>query len=569
MLGIIPIRLTCPLLGVASVLALMSLLGCKPHKYRRASDKEVYEILQNRSEHTLGSRMEHSIDTVYSSRSPSDINGSEIIFDRNQSESDQVLTLNETLDLAVKANRVYQYNREKLYLQALSLTGVRHQFAFRFSNAEIDLGLDRSSKGEKSTTSGANFTLNKLMKTGGTITASLANDLVLYFDGEPKVPSVTLSLAQPLLRGAGSDIAAEVLTQAEREVVYEIRDFSHFQKEFVLEVVNDYLDLLQLGESMQLSYSNYTNRIVFRKEIDARVEAGLSAEFESKQAKQSEYSSKLSYVGTTNAYQNALDELKQKVSLPLGTKVTLDFKVLKDLNDMGLPKVPFSESVGYRLAIANRLDLMNVIDRFEDSKRKVKVASQDLLPSLSIVADAAMKDQFYSSFQSKEYTAKAGLKLNLPLDQLAERNAYRSSLIAFERQLRTLASELDKLLDGMRSDVRNLGRQRQNYFTQQEARQNAEENLEATRQRLRLGFPGVRTRDIITAQDALLQAQLSVSRANLDYHKTHLKLLKDGGILDTTQEEFWLKEFNLPGGEPAAPDQPLDAVVPPEQILGK
>jgi len=192
-----------------------------------------------------------------------------------------------------------------------------------------------------------------------------------------------------------------------------------------------------------------------------------------------------------------------------------------------------------------------------------------LLPSLSIVADAAMKDQFYSSFQSKEYTAKAGLKLNLPLDNLDERNAYRSSLIAFERQLRTLATELDKLLDGVRSDVRNLGRQRQNYFTQQEARKNAEENLEATRQRLRLGFPGVRTRDIITAQDALLQAQLSVSRANLDYHKTHLKLLKDGGILDTTQDEFWLKEFNLPGGEPAAPDQPLDVVVPPEQILGK
>jgi hypothetical protein len=55
----------------------------------------------------------------------------------------------------------------------------------------------------------------------------------------------------------------------------------------------------------------------------------------------------------------------------------------------------------------------------------------------------------------------------------------------------------------------------------------------------------------------------------LDYHKTYLKLLKDGGILDTTQDEFWLKEFNLPGVEPAAPDQPLDAVVPPEQILGK
>ena len=97
----------------------------------------------------------------------------------------------------------------------------------------------------------------------------------------------------------------------------------------------------------------------------------------------------------------------------------------------------------------------NVIDRFEDSKRKVKVARKDLLPSLSIVADAALKDQFYSSFQTNEYSANAGLKLNLPFDQLTERTAYRSSLIAFERQLRTLASELDKLLVGLRTDIRN------------------------------------------------------------------------------------------------------------------
>lgn len=551
---------------------MICLLGCKPHKYRRAADKEVYGILGNRSESVLGARKDHSIDTVFSLRQPDEVRGSEIIADRNKSASEQVLTLNETLDLAVKANRAYQFNREKLYLHALALTGTRHQFAFRMKNAEIDLGVDRSSAGEGSTASDADFTLGKLMKTGGTITASLANDLVLYFDGEPKAPSVTLSLTQPLLRGAGAAIATEVLTQAERDVVYEIRDFSHYRKEFALEVVDDYLGLLQLGENMRLSYGNYQNRIFFREEIDARVEAGLSAEFEAKQAKQSEYSSKLSYVETTNSYRNSLDDFKQKLSLPLGTKVKLEFKVLDDLEQMGLPEVPVEELSGYRLALARRLDLMNVIDRFEDSKRKVKVARKDLLPSLSIVADAALKDQFYSSFQTNEYSANAGLKLNLPFDQLTERNAYRSSLIAFERQLRTLASELDKLLDGLRTDIRNLGRQRQNYFTQLEARKNAEENLEATRQRLRLGFPGVRTRDVITAQDALLQSQLSVLRASLDYHKTRLKLMKDVGSLDTTQEEFWLKEFPVPGAGPVPPPPPgqgLDAVIPPDDILGQ
>jgi len=557
--------------GVMAV-AMTLLSGCTSTIYRKSADKEVYEILGIRSESVLGGRLDSSIDTDLSLREPSDLNGSEIILDRNQTATDRLLSLTDTLELAIQANRDYQFNREKLYLQALSLTGTRHQFAFKFTTATADFGFARDTTGNLSKESNADATVSKLLKTGGTLTASLANDLVLYIDGKPKVPSLTFSLAKPLMRGSGADIASEILTQAERDVVYEIRSFSHFQKEFAVEVVNDFLDLLQQGESLRLSYKNYTNRIFFREEIEARVEAGLAAEFEAKQAKQSEYSSKLAYVGVVNTFQTSLDDFKQKLSLPLGAGVRLDFKVLEDLKKLGLPPVSVNDATGYRLATANRLDVLNVIDRFEDSKRKVKVARHDLLPGLSLVADASLKDQFYSSFEHEENSRKAGLKLDLPLDQLPERNAYRSSLIAFERQLRELAAELDSLLDGIRANLRNLKHQRQNYFTELEARKNAEENLQATQQRLRVGFPGVRTRDIITAQDALLKAQLSVSRAIVGYHKIRLKLLKDIGILDTSQDEFWLKEFTVPGAEPVPPVPPgeeLQEVIPPDDILGE
>ena len=559
-------------LVVSASLASLLLAGCIPSRYRKSADKEVYKILGGRSESVLGTRLDSSINTPFSSRKPSDVSGSEIILDRNKSAQDNVLPLKETLALAIKANRSYQFNREKLYLQALSLTGTRHQFAFKFDSASADFGYARDTTGAVSKESDAEATVSKLFKTGGALTASLANDLVLYFDGEPKVPSLTLSLSQPLLRGAGAAVASEILTQAERDVVYEIRSFSHFQKEFAVTVVNDYLDLLQQGESLRLSYNNYTNRIFFRKEVEARVEAGLAAEFEAKQAKQSEYSSKLAYLGAINTFQTSLDDFKQKLSLPLGSGIRLDFKVLESLKELGLPPLPVTDSIGYRLATTNRLDVLNVIDRFEDSKRKVKVAKRDLLPGLSLVADVSLKDQFYDSFDHKQNARSGGLKIDLPFNRLPERNAYRSSLIAFERQIRELAAELDSLLDDVRANARNLKLQRQNYFTELEARKNAEENLQATQQRLRVGFPGVRTRDIITAQDALLQAQLSVSRAIVGYHKIRLKLLKDMGILDTSQDEFWLKEFTVPGAElvpPALPGEELQEVIPPDDILGE
>ena len=409
------------------------------------------------------------------------------------------------------------------------------------------------------------MTLNKLLKAGGSITTSLANDLVLYFDGKPKVPSLTMNLTQPLLRGAGTDIATEVLTQAERNVVYEVRDFSRFQKTFATGVVNDYLGLLQQADSMRIAYNNYTNRIYFQLETDARVQGGLMAEFDAKQTQQQVYSAKISYISSTNSFQNSLDDFKQKLALPLGTPIRLDLKLLDAINQLGLPAVSVTDQEGYYMAITNRLDFLNNIDRFEDSKRKVRVARQDLLPSLSFIADASLKDQFYSSFQPENYSATLKMKLDLPLDQLSERNAYRTSLINFERQVRTLATELDQLRDGIRTNVRNLERQHQSYFTQEQALANAEQSVLATTLRMRLGLPGIRTKDIIDAQTALTSAQQALSKALIDYHKTRLNLLLDVGQLDTTQEQFWLKA----GAGPVAPPEALDNVVPPTQILGQ
>ncbi len=556
--------------GLAVIIASFA-FGCAAAKYRVAADKEVYQILSERHEHVFGQPHNYSIDTEYSKRKPTDVNGSELILDRARGSKVRLITLPEALEIAVKSNRSYQDNREELYKKALSLTETRHNFSFQFTSASADIGIKRNSDGTQDpTTSSANIGLTeKIWKTGGQITASLANDLVLYINGKPKVPDLTLKLTQPLLRGAGADVAAEVLKLAERQVIYQVRDFSHYQKTFALNVVNDYLDLLQQADSMRISYNSYTNTIFFRTEIEARADAGLLAEYDVKQAQEDEYDAKLSYIASTNSFQNSLDNFKQELSLPQGTSIRLDFKVLEKINELGLPQVPIDDLTGYSLAISNRLDFLNHIDRFEDAKRSVEVARNSLLPGLTFDAEAKLKDQLYDSFDPNEYDSTLKLKLDLPISKVSERNAYRKSIITFEKQLRTLATQLDTLRRGVRADVRNLARQKASYYTQLAQQKNAEENLLATKERIRLNFPGVRTSDIIRARKGLTSAQQAVSRAIVDYHKTRLKLRKDVGILDTTQEEFWLKTDAMSGGQPGpAPDQQDQEVIPPNQILG-
>src|ERR1039457_6373371 len=56
----------------------------------------------------------------------------------------------------------------------------------------------------------------------------------------------------------------------------------------------------------------------------------------------------------------------------------------------GLGPAPLNPEAAYRVATAKQLEILNAIDKFEDTKRKVRVAANQLLADLKIVADASL-----------------------------------------------------------------------------------------------------------------------------------------------------------------------------------
>ena len=223
---------------VICLLALGILAGCASDKHRRAADAEVFAILNQRSQDVLGEAANPNVIASQTGNDPESVPPSTIIRERYE-DGGRKLTLPQALDLAVQKNRSYQLQRETAYLSALSLTGTRHKFIWQAPKATGELGFNRRTDGDLRGDSDADLSVEKLFKTGASVTATLANDLVLYLDGKPKVPDFTLKLTQPLMRGAGAEIAAEVLTQAERDVVYAVRAYSHYQKPFAIETVPD------------------------------------------------------------------------------------------------------------------------------------------------------------------------------------------------------------------------------------------------------------------------------------------------------------------------------------------
>lgn len=554
---------------VGLLLCFLVLPGCKSY-YRKSADKEVYKIIQQKEKAVFGQTNAFSIDTRYSSRKPDDIKAEEIIEDR-MVETRQTLTLQDALRLAVENSRQYQLRKEQLYFSALSLTAERFEFVPQFFANTAVQGA-RAANGDESVGVASRIGLDQLFKTGGRVSLDLANDLLRFytFGGrrDSAVSTILLSLSQPLLRGAGAKIAAENLTQAERDVIYEIRSFSYFQDTFAFDIVSTYLRLVQQQDTVINQHSNYLSRVSLRERSVALAVDRL-APFQADLAAQEELSARNTYILAVERYRNSLDQFKITLGLPVGYDIRLDETVLTKLEAVGLLPVPLMEKEAIELGLKRRPDLLNEIDTFEDSKRKVFVAADRLKPDLVLFADASIAsegDTDYARFDLDNYRLSGGAQLDLPLNRKLERNNYRASLISFERQLRTLSLFLDQLKLDLREDLRTLDQSRQSYDIQVRAKALADRRVESSELSLQAGR--IQVRDVVDAQTARVQAYNAATAALVEYHLTRLRLLLDLGILNTKKERFWLEAIELPNARgavtPARPPESNELITPAE-----
>jgi outer membrane protein TolC len=567
-------RSILPVLAIALFLS-----GCTAGHYRRSADKEVYGIVQQYEAKIFGHTNAFTINTPYSARKPEAIPPAELIEDRLQT-GQRMLTITQSLDLAVSRSRRYQTAKETLYLTALSLTGSRYAFSPQFF-ANSKATAFRNSNGDEYGSVNSKAGVSQLLKSGGQLSGSLANDILRYYTGDPRkslISILTVNLSQPLLRGFGrNNPLVENLTQSQRNVVYAVRTYSFFQDQFALEILNDHFALLAQKDITRNRYTNYLGRVQSTKRLEARA-ADRERLADVDQARQAELTAKNNYVNAVALYRNQLDQFKIKLGLPVGEKLALDDRELDELEQNGLVPARLDPVAAYRVAAAKQLQILNAIDQFEDRKRKVRVAANQLQADLNVVGGADLSSQAptdYSRFDPNQVRANVGLQLNLPIDRLPERNSYRSALVTFEAELRTLTLTLDNLKESIEQGLRTLEQRRQNYEIQKNALELANRRVDSTTLLLEAGRAEVR--DLVDAQDSQISAQNAVTAALVDYQQTRLQLLLDIGALDTETPKFWLKDnlaAYLPGktpapGNPPPPDSGEQSVLPPDQYFSE
>ena len=205
------------------------------------------------------------------------------------------VTLPDSVELAYIHNRDYQSTIEDLYLSALQLTLERYSLGVRFlgtNGTEPGAGLATrtNATGVTSGTLNSNFGVSQALTSGGQIAVELANQTLWVF-GSPgnSATSLSYSLTQPLLFGAGRKIALEALTQAERDVLYNASTLARFRQTLFAEVARSYLGLLlqrqsilnrennlrQLGEQLEAQEAQDSRKPKLLNEILIRFPEGV------------------------------------------------------------------------------------------------------------------------------------------------------------------------------------------------------------------------------------------------------------------------------------------------------
>jgi len=328
--------------------------GCSPEQYKADADKEVYQIIDDKWQDDFGQKANYIISDSNAVSSPIDIPVEKVI------PPSGVISLAEAVAIATKYNRAYKRKKEDLYRSALSLTGIRYNYALQWFGTIDGTYTDNKSNGDDVRIDGS----------GGVDKQSLFLDSVLFnvgimldwtrfLTGDPGTSLGSIlsgDVTVPLLGSGAGKARQETLTQAERNVLYQIRSFNRYRKAFIVDIVDQYYNILETKDKVINEKNNYDSVVESKKRLKIQVEAGQAKPYEVDEADQDLLSAENRWVREQQLYEGLLDEFKVTLTLPTDADIVLDPNELLALEEIGISQVDYTPEMAIETARKWRLD---------------------------------------------------------------------------------------------------------------------------------------------------------------------------------------------------------------------
>lgn len=203
------------------------------------------------------------------------INGGDLSASHDQVKIPRI-NLTDSLELTYIHSREYQTQLEEVYLTALNLTEQRYLLNTRFRLGPAGaggafFGSARAANGRTRHTLNNGIGIQQLLPSGGQFAVDVLNSVTWNPRSGVSATGLAWSLSQPLLEQAGRKVRMEGLVQAERNLLYQVRDMARFRQTIFTDVARDYLRLQQASQNI----INQENNI---RQLEEQIEIGQVAD---------------------------------------------------------------------------------------------------------------------------------------------------------------------------------------------------------------------------------------------------------------------------------------------------
>ncbi|OHB50681.1 MAG: transporter [Planctomycetes bacterium GWF2_41_51] len=515
------------------------------------------------------------------------------ITDINDVNGIVVISLLDALQIGAYNSFDYQTRKEEIFQTALELELERDEFRNSFF-AQIQNLVSTDTTGNRTvsgTVTSGSVGVSRRFMNGAEVTSSIGIDFAnLLTNGREfsRGLSADMTISIPLLRGSGRHIVTEPLIQAERNVIYAFWDFEQFKKDFAVGVATRYLTVLQQLDEIKNTASDYRSRIDTANRSRRLADAGRIQEIEVDQAVQQELSARQSWIRATQSYKRELDSFKVFLGLPPDADLELDPNELEKLigpamemineaqeralidespiitednEEQALVEImepdyknagPYEikEPNAIQLAFFNRLDLKRTEGQVYDAQRAVVVAADALRAELTFLGEGRIGSGRSigstglpnATFVANEGVFSSLVTLDLPFERTLEAVNYRNSYIALERSVRDVQTLEDSIKIDIRNSLRDSLEARENMYIQAKAVAVAQKRVKSVNMFLDAGRAQIR--DLLEAQDALLEAQNALTAAIVRYRISELNIQRDMGVLEIDENGLWKEYFS-------------------------
>lgn len=447
-----------------------------------------------------------------------------------------VLDLPTTLKIAVTSSRDYVTRKESLYLQGLGFSFTRFRYGPQFSSSVSYVWGD-SEGGDASSSVGGSFGVSQLLPTNGSLGLSTGIGKSMNRgdngSGNDWSTSTGISFSQPLLRGAGYDLYRESLTQAERSMVYAVRDFELFREDFTISTAEQFFGLVSQQRQLKNRETDLDTANFDLEQAEALQSVDRKRPEDVIQARRRRIETESAVTDARVAFRRAVERFLIELGLDPRTPVELVDA------DPEYQTVAYDPQAAVDAAMHNRLDIQTRRDSIDDAERQFRLARNNLLPDLGLSAgySSGGAGQTARGAFPDSWSRSASVSLEIPLQTIDRRNAWRSAEISIDQTRRGWADFVDSERSRIESSLRDLSNLERQYELAQESVADEERNAYLLQVKYESGEIG--SRDLIEARRTKINAENSVIDLRVRHFISRLRLYRDLGILFIDNDGNW------------------------------